>query len=196
MKRNQAIAAIRECEEMLRKLLGAAALEGDYAAVHELAEWAKIIGGLAGKTDDSSHCETPAPPPKVSQGKPTKKLESEYPRFCRRGDDLIKVGWSKKERREYMHRSPKNVVIATAAAVRTVGASGRAFTGDSLLPVTAPADGTAYPDYQVYVALAWLKHLGFVKAIGQRGGYTLGVEKPTETAVMTAWPALKEWAGN
>ncbi len=29
----------------------------------------------------------------------------DYPRFFRRGDELVKVGWSKKDRREYNHRA-------------------------------------------------------------------------------------------
>ena len=176
-----------------------AATAGDYAAVQELADLARAVARLAAASTPPVADETPeilmgARIGKVpAKGK--KPAAGEPPQFFRRGDDLVKVGWSKDGQRKYQHRAPRAVVTATAAAVRRVGAGGAAFTGDSLMPVRNPADGSGLPEYQVYVALAWLKQLGLVAAIGQRGGYTLQAEKGMDAALSAAWPKLSEWTG-
>jgi hypothetical protein len=123
----------------------------------------------------------------------SRQLIDEYPKFFRRGEELVKVGWSKKERKEYHHRAPRVAVDAAASAIRQVGAKGKMFNGDSLLPLKSTNDGTAVPDYQAYVALAWLKHLGIVEQRGRRAGYTLAPEKQIESTITSAWPELAEW---
>jgi hypothetical protein len=124
-----------------------------------------------------------------------RKPAAEYPRFFRRGNELVKVGWSKKDRREYNHRAAREVVAAVAAAVRQAGARGRLFNGDALLPLKDPANGTNIPSYQVYVTLAWLVRLGALKQAGPRTGYTLIESKPPEATATAVWPELPEWQG-
>ncbi len=198
MKRNDANAVLRECEAKLRALVAEAATDGDYAAVQRLADLARAVAGLVAETAPAAEPPKSAAPDVRAvkpAPRPAKRAGDVFPQFYRRGDDLIKVGWSKKVRRKYQHRAPRPVVELTAEAIRRVGAGGRPFTGDSLLPVKNPADGTDLPAYQVYVALAWMKQLGLVNAIGQRGGYTLGAEKGFDAALTAAWPKLTEWTG-
>jgi hypothetical protein len=106
----------------------------------------------------------------------------------------MKVGWSKKERKEYNHRAPREAVDALAVAVRQIGAKGRLFNGDALLPLKDQG-GSVVPDYQAYVALAWLKHLGLVEQRGRRAGYTLVPSKQIDSTITAAWPQLAEWRG-
>jgi hypothetical protein len=79
--------------------------------------------------------------------------------------------------------------------VKQIGAKGHVFTGDKLLPLKDPADGSRVPDYQAYVALAWLKELGIVKQLGRKSGYKLAAEQQAEATITTAWAALEEWRG-
>jgi hypothetical protein len=216
MKWNEAIKLLDECEQGLRKQVAAAASEGDYASVQRIADLAKAVAALAaeGRSVPESAAmghpgiATAASVPKLGNvnhaqqvsatmagGRKTRSAANAYPKFFRRGDELVRVGWSKKERKEYNHRAPRTVVDATASAIRQVGARGKLFNGDALLPLKNLNDGSTVPDYQAYVALGWLKELGAVEQHGRRGGYTLVPSKQIDSAVTTAWPELAEWRG-
>ena len=196
---------LHDCEQGLRKLVADAAGEGDYSGVQRIADLAKAIAALGaeGRAIPSPPPASPttvpaaptAPRPSQSIGRRSRSPVEPYPRFLRRGDELVKVGWSKKDRKEYHHRAPRKAVDAVAAAVRQVGARGKRFNGDALLPLKDPTDGTPVPDYQAYVGLAWLKHLGLVKQIGRRAGYTLVPDRQIDGTITTAWPELAEWRG-
>jgi hypothetical protein len=202
---------LHDCEQSLRKLLADAAGQGDYAAVLKITDWAKALSALVAegrsiqqpgsappRNASGTAAHRPAAPPvpaSVGLARQTRPPPGEYPRFFRRGDELVKVGWSKKDRREYAHRAPRCAVDAVAAVVRVVGARRKLFNGDALLPLKDPADGSVIPGYQAYVALAWLTQLGVLKQHGRRGGYSLTADKQIESAVTAAWQELVEWRG-
>lgn len=211
MKWTEATRLLEDCERGLRKLVADAAGEGDYLGVQRINDLAKAIAALAAEGRSTSE-SIPMPSAKMDSKNGTvghsasitamkvnmRKLRpsiDEYPKFCRRGDELVKIGWSKKNRKEYNHRAPRGAVDAAAAAVRQTGAKGKMFNGDALLPLKDPTTGAAVPDYQAYVALAWLKHLGVVEQHGRRSGYTLVSEKQIESTITAAWPELTEWRG-
>lgn len=215
MKCNEATRLLDECERELRKLVAEAASEGDYPSVLRITDWAKAVAALAaeghsakplstatladattagrakGGTNASSELEI-APPSGVRK---LRRTSDAYPKFFRRGNELVKVGWSKKDRKEYNHRAPRQAVDAVGFAVRQIGAKGKLFNGEALLPLKDPTDGAAVPGYQAYVALAWLRHLGLVEQRGRRGGYTLAREKQIDSTITAAWPILPEWRG-
>lgn len=112
-----------------------------------------------------------------------------YPRFLRAGDNLIKVGWSKKSRTEYEHRAPRRAVEEVMKAVANVGAQGKVFTVETLIPLHDNADGTDMPTYQVYLAVAWLRTEGVIRQHG-REGYSLMVAENPEKTVEERWNAL------
>jgi len=202
MKWNDATALLEECERGLRKLVSQAADEGDYPAVQRIAGVAKAVSALAaeGRTLQPAdaaaapwHLQTPASSsPAARKSRPPADI---YPQFFRRGDELVKVGWSKKDRKQYSHRAPRRAVDAVAAALRRIGGKGQLFTGDKLLPLKDATDGSPLADYQAYVALAWLKHLGIVKQHGRKSGYTLVPDKQVDSITTAAWAELKEWQG-
>lgn len=213
MKWNEALRKVEACESDIRKLLADAATQGDYATVLRIADLAKALAALAaegrgasaaapmsvataprtGRPGRDDNRATSAPPPGTSR---KSRLPAEtYPKFFRRGDDLVKVAWSKTDRREYNHRAPRCAIDAVVAAVRHLGANGRIFTGDKLLPLKDPADGARLADYQAYVALAWLRHLGIVEQHGRKSGYTLVPDKQIDSIITAAWPGLTEWRG-
>jgi hypothetical protein len=214
MKWNEATRLLENCERSLRKLVAEAAGEGDYLGVQKINDLAKAIAALAAEGRST-------PDPTLMPLMPSANMDSKngtvnhsasvaatkvgmrkarpsvdvYPKFFRRGDELVKVGWSKKDRKEYNHRAPRGAVDAAAAAVRLIGAKGKMFNGDALLPLKDPTASSAIPDYQAYVALAWLKHLGVVEQHGRRSGYTLVPEKQIDSTITAAWPELAEWRG-
>lgn len=112
----------------------------------------------------------------------------EYPRFKRDEEKLVKVAWSKKDRREYEHRAPHEVVSVVAASILSVGRPGKVFSMEDLMPFKTSA-GAEIPSYQAYLALAWFRSLGLVEQRG-KNGYAAVVGALDILAIERAWNAL------
>jgi len=126
--------------------------------------------------------------PANSTKTPRRPRKGEYPKFARSDETLIKIGWSKTDSGEYEHKSPKKVLSTLVPALVKVGASGKRFAMEKLLPLKE-SDGTEIPDYQSYLCLAWLRALGVVQQHG-RQGYTVPKKTDLVAAVDTAWQQL------
>lgn len=163
MSTARARALLTKCEADLRSLLAIAANEGDYDAVLKLTSWARTVASLIGPSQTT---------PPDGSGEPKlprrKKIDARsYPRFARRGDNLVKIGWSKKEKAEYEHKAPMSAVTALVAAIKKAGADGRIFQVGTLLP--CQGDSGDVPDYQVYLIVAWLRAVGLLDQHGRQG---------------------------
>lgn len=124
-----------------------------------------------------------------SEARTNKRSRREtYPYFERDGDKLVKIGWSKKDRRTYEHRASKNAVLAVSSAIERFG-DGIVFTMDGLLPVED--GGQEVPSYQAYLALAWLRTINAVRRKGKEGYVTLESGCSNEK-VEHAWNELNE----
>lgn len=146
------------------------------------------------------HAPPPAPLPQATAAVPSddagerraspvprRTKPSDYPRFRREGETLVKIGWSKSDGSTYEHRSPLAVLHRLVARVGEVGRGGRRFTSDELLPLP-DGRGGEWPSYQVYLCLAWLVSAGLLVRHG-RQGYTLNT--PTlAAAVEERWREL------
>lgn len=193
------------CERGLRDLLAKAAAKGDYSEVIQLTSWAKVIRSLA---DDAQadHALVAAPSPgkhgdsgaagaaesrrsiKPVSHRATSKKPEGYPKFFRKADELVKIGWSKREREEYQHKAPYNVLNLLVRKLATVGAGGRMFAADDILPLTTD-HGTEVPNYQGYLCLAWLRGEGLIESHG-RQGYTISNSENLPKGVEERWQAL------
>ena len=105
--------------------------------------------------------------PRKSEGK-----KPEYPKFFREGETLVKVGWSRRERKPYEHRAPRPVLQALVQTLVQAGKGGERFTMENLFPLKDPADNSEVPGYQAYLTLAWLRQSGLIVQHG-RQGYSL-----------------------
>ncbi|MFH1731531.1 MAG: hypothetical protein ABIF82_07760, partial [Planctomycetota bacterium] len=61
---------------------------------------------------------------------------------------MVKVGWSKKGRKEYEHKASRAVVHIVAGAVAQSARSGCMFASESFLPVIDPQNKREVPAYQ------------------------------------------------
>ena len=104
------------------------------------------------------------------------------------GQTLVKVGYSKSDRREYEHRSPREVLDRLTSLVTKLGAGGRRFTTEQILP---PGEDQLadLPSYQVYLCLALLVRTGLLVRHG-RQGYTVPEGADLKQAVDQAWSNL------
>jgi hypothetical protein len=96
MSVERAVKILAKSEAELRALVSSAADSGDYDAVLRITSWAKQISTMAGGT------ASPAGTKELGAASTRKSLaRGGYPRFVRRGNRLVKFGWSKREKREY-----------------------------------------------------------------------------------------------
>jgi len=175
MSIQKAISSIRRCEEELQLILKDAATERDYESLIHVGELAKRIAsilsqGTQEKPDVPEKSIAPSNPPtprKKSRCKRTKR-KSDYPKFAKRGDPLVKIGWSKKEKEEYLHKAPMHVAELLASALSKTPKSVKVITTDDIFPL-AEDDGTKVPSYQSYLCLAWLRHEGMISQEGRQG---------------------------
>lgn len=199
----RATTIIEHAEAGLRDLLAEAAHTGDYPTVVRIAAWARTMhdlrraadkGGESGrdvddpKTRTTRQPRTRGPEDRKSRSAPHHK-ESEYPRFFRRKDDLIRLAWSKREKKEYTHKASYAVLRALANAMSERGAGGRVFSTDELLPLRSVAGGSEVPNYQAYVGIALLKQTGLIDQHGRKG-YSIPRLADFETAVENVWKQL------
>jgi hypothetical protein len=190
---------LRECEAQIRGIVAEAAAEGAYKAVVQLAKLAKNISAVAvgiggagagNAVQNADECVPETLPTSSSQatsasveeslrepesrqvGQPRRKskhLRSTYPRFLRVKDDLVKIGWSKKEKREYRHKAPRFVVDCLRDRILSVGGRGKLAATDDLFPLDNANDGTEIPTYQSYLCLAWFRKERLIRQEGRQG---------------------------
>lgn len=153
--------------------------EGPHNGAHEL-----------GRSAPASQLRARTPLNAARQGRRS-PVKGEYPKFLRRADQLVKIGWSKKERTEYEHRAPRRAIELLADAISRKGNNGKLFTSDDVLPLRDPSDGSEVPGYQGYVALAWFKIAGIINQNGRRG-YTAKKNMNVVERAATLWAGLPE----
>ncbi|MEZ6190410.1 MAG: hypothetical protein R3C45_03870 [Phycisphaerales bacterium] len=200
----QADASLAVCENELRRVAAEALNAGDYAAARTVLGLAEAVCRLRGDASIDggalADCAREVPGHKADPGKPnptakaTRKQSRSakagvYPRFIRRDDKLIKIGWSKRHKQAYEHKAPQSVVSAVAEHLRRHTRDGKLFTVDNLLPVPDPEQGGELPSYQIYLVLAWFRSVGFVSKHG-RDGYMVSHAELSEKAMADHWNAL------
>ncbi len=195
---SQAIGIVRRAENDIRQLILRYVDEGDYENVRILANWAQQLRQMSQNNVSSSPStensqSLPAVPsgPRKSRRKLAKvnATKNEYPKFFRDSDELVKIGWSKKQKSEYRHKAPRDVILMVAKTLQQKGASVERFTFEELLPLHDPKTQAELPSYQGYLALAWLRK---EKLIVQhaRQGYSLLPDTNLTDAVEERWKLL------
>lgn len=188
----EARAAVADAEHKVRGLIQIAAREGSYAEVEDLVLLAQRLRDLGPEQPRiaPSLIDEPRAAPARTSTKGRGKSPA-YPRFERDEDRLIKVGWSKREKREYEHKAPRAAALAVYLRLGQVKAR-KAFRMDEILPVDTPAtlpDGTEVPAYQAYVVLAWLRSVGQIEKSGN-DSYQWALAQVTEDTFDDAWESL------
>ena len=207
--------AARVCgaaEKSLRELMQKAVSAAEYRDLPTLAKMAEQLASLASRASQTSEAAPEAAPstaaaaprrrltqrisappaPRKRKSRPQARVRSSksgYPKFRHTDNTLVKVGWSKKAKKEYEHRAPRTAVEAVMQSVSFAGTDGAVFTVDALVPVHDPKGQTDVPTYQVYLAIAWLRTEGILRQHG-REGYSLMVEGDPYKTVEERWTAL------
>lgn len=196
---------LRNAESELRDLIQKALSEQRYPAVKILADFADGVSNLLQSTGKSTSLVAPISSERQVQVDAAQKIDAasgppkqnrpradkpKYPRFERDDDRLVKVGWSKKSKKEYEHRVPKNVVISFVRHIGQNVGTGKIFDVEGLLPAQ-DASGNEVPTYQVYVTLAWLRDGGALEKKG-RDGYVLHNRAVSHGSIDGLWESLPD----
>jgi hypothetical protein len=174
---------LSDAETSLRQLMESALREQRYADVGEIAGLAdgiaRLLQGRIGAQQQvpqtspvTAMANIPVTASSLVPRRSSKSPTSEYPRFERDDDKLVKIGWSKKNKATYEHRAPHEAIIAFGRHLSGNVTEGKVFAVEDLLPVPDVANGGEIPAYQVYLMLAWLQHVGAIAKKG-RDGYVL-----------------------
>jgi hypothetical protein len=189
---------LAEAERTLVGLANEAGAARDYDQAASLIELARKIKQLGEqfRVTASKAAEAPHPLDTLMKLHPVAESKTpirsrnklgQYPKFVREGDNLVKIGWSKSQKAEYEHKSPKRLLAVLCESLTS--ANGKRIVMDKVLPLKDPVTGSAFPDYQSYVCLAWLKFSGLVTQHG-RQGYSLPKGIELEKSVETIWADL------
>ncbi len=191
---------LRETEKKLREMVSTAATSGDYASVLQIASWAQavttLVNGRGAKTAAALGSSLPrrngksAKEPSI-QTRATRRPGTEYPQFFRHDNQLIRLAWSRGQRKEYVHKAPYVVLKALAKAMAEQGTDGRVFSTDNFLPLHEKTGGDAVPIYQAYVGISLLKQSGLIDQHG-RQGYSIPRLADFKDAVEAVWKKLPE----
>jgi len=188
---------LRKAETDLRDIVAKAAAGGDYSSVMHIASWAKAVRDLLEKKqpsrDNGSDFNVSnaglAVAAHVKNGRTShKKLKGEFPRFFRRGNELVRIAWSRRAQSEYQHKTSEAVLKSVTEMLSRLGRKGRVFSTDEVLPLRDP-QGAEVPAYQAYVCIALLKLTGLIEQHG-RQGYSISSSDDFSNSVDLIWRKL------
>lgn len=195
-----ALDLLHDTEKKLREMVSTAATSGDYTSVMQIASWAQavriLLNGRGTKPASAGGGKLFRPNGKNSKElsfaiRSARRVGTEYPQFFRHDDQLVRLAWSRGQRKEYVHKAPYAVLRALAKAMAEQGADGRVFSTDNFLPLQDKTGGEAIPNYQAYVGISLLKQSGLIDQHG-RQGYSIPRLGDFQDAIETVWKKLPE----
>jgi hypothetical protein len=200
MSFTEAIAVLSKAQVDLRELIQKALLEGRYSDVSNIAQLADRLARLTVADPDDgpvaypnalaevpadSDSAYPAPGTKLSK----RDIKHLFPRFERENDRLVKISWSKRDRKEYQHKAPRTVVDHVIGYIKAKKGLGAKFVAADIFPMKDQRTKEEIPSYQAYLALSWLVQEGVIVKYG-REGYALKPTAGSSDQISRLWEAL------
>ena len=195
------IPILRDAEMALRHLIERCLAEQKYGDVAQIAALAEDIAKLA-RQQSSPAPKLPSPTVADCPSKPISApaqrsvgKKNTYPRFLRDGEKLVKIGWSKKAKKEYEHRTSREVPDILINAIRSKVLEAEPFAATDVIPLNAGSGADEIPDFQAYLALKWLQVEGVISKHG-RDRYALVPGVPGSHGINDLWQKLPTLRGN
>lgn len=165
-------------ERNLQQLITKAAEAGDYRGVDTSRSAAVKINDIKRQITETGIVSTSIRIKTETKGKvSTKKRKvaarkgkkGAYPKFEVKKDVLVRIGWSKKQKREYSHKVPRKIFDSTVDAMESLAKnSAGPFMAEEIIE-NINKEGTDIPSYQIYVVIGMLKKMGCIKQVGREG---------------------------
>jgi len=182
-------AVLTKAENELQEVIVEAAKEGDYrgvdagrAAAVEICNLKARILKPSSKGELKSESNVSRAKKKVATKRHSR---GKFPKYEIKNGTLVRIGWSKKEKREYTHKVPKRLFYETVEVMGRLAQGGTGpFMAEKIIEQVNNAESETIPSYQIYVVIGFLRKLNCIKQIG-REGYDI----PTDISMR----AKKEW---
>ncbi|MFN9211674.1 MAG: hypothetical protein ACK6DI_12460 [Betaproteobacteria bacterium] len=170
-----ALEKVRACEAAIREQIAELLAARRYDQVADLAVLAGRLAEIGNaRGEDVVHQRNRPSPVEGSLRTPmvvansVREKATQYPRFERHGNRLVKIGWSKRDKSEYEHKASFDAVSGVASKLLEAAQAGGMVRVEDLLPVHGQ-DGEEVPSYQVYLVVAWMRELGALERVGNEG---------------------------
>ena len=167
-----------EADHRLRQAIADAATAGDLDGV-DLARNAagrlrQMINGIDTAEETLVNSSTSSPkrqtPVDKAQIRKRSKRKSKYPQYLVRGNYLCRIGWSKKERKEYEHKVAKEVFDVTLGVMDTLSHDHSGpITADQIIRKVNKLSSETIPNYQIYVVIGLLRDNHDITQVGRQG---------------------------
>jgi len=173
-KVEQIIEILNKTENNLQQVIVEAAQARDYRSIDIARAAAVSIQNLRTQISNSA-CKVEQRSIKSASGVRRKTLsrkgnKSGYPKFRVMNDTLLRIGWSKKQRREYVHKAPKVVFDKTTKAMAALAQNGAGpFMAEQIIEQISSIESETIPSYQVYVVIGLLRKTNCIKQVGREG---------------------------
>ncbi len=116
-----------------------------------------------------------------------------FPKFFRERETLVKIGYSKTDKRTYEHRSPRAVLAALVDVLSRLGNAGDSgaavFTAEDVMVVRSERL-KGVPTYQIYSCLSFLIRHGLVRRNGRSEYLVEARTGSLESSTESAWSGL------
>jgi len=209
--RSRILSLLAELDRAARQSVASAATEGRFGDLEHLAPIAKDVAVLAGKWRADAETKATSTPSPDSGGRVTRRQaresreltrtgaeqrakpkKSDFPSFLRERQELVKLGWSPREKGPYEHRVERAYVDRVTQEVASKGCTGKRFAMEEILnSLSGPRVANPIPSYQIYAVMAWLKWSGMIIQHG-RQGYNVVRPKTFAASVETSWQSLRQ----
>lgn len=178
---------VSDAEERVRKVLVREAQGGRYDGI----EFAQSVGlrlkELKDLTSPTSAGEIVRPADLLPSSRPTNssRPRGKYPRFGIVDETLIKTGWTKKKKAEYMQRVPRSAFDRVTRALGDLSREEAGPIATEVILARVDALGTqSIPTYQTYTVLYFLRTKEILRGVA-RGEYVLPAD--VEVKAKAAW---------
>lgn len=142
-------------------------------------------------TSSSKHLATKSQSKKTTSKKSQRRKQASYPKYNIRNGALIRIGWSKKRKTEYLHKAPRKIFDRTVEAMSTLAVTGRSpFMAEKIIEQASDSKGEV-PSYQVYMIIGLLRDYGYINQVG-REGYIIPSDILTQS--LDIWGKLEKGA--
>jgi hypothetical protein len=168
---------LKKAEEELREAIAEAARAGDYRAVDlgrsvavGVQELCEKVSGKRQASEKSTEEYTETEERKRHRKIGKRNKPEGLPRIEIRKGSLFRIGWSRKQKREYEHKVPRvsfDTIVNTMSALAREGKG--PFMAESVLEKISATKEDMIPVYQVYVVLAALREWNIITQVGREG---------------------------
>ncbi len=166
---NQITTILDQAERSLQEVIAEAAKAADYHNVDVARMAALEMDRIRKRVKGPPTEEKPqGPQPSTRRTGKRRGPKSAYPKFAVRNGTLIRIGWSKKNKREYTHKAPKTVFDQTIKAMASLSQMGNgSVMAEEIIERVTSVSLEHIPSYQIYTVLGLLNDRDCIQKVGR-----------------------------